>query len=141
VSDTLVDEKADDTCVGRANQCVKTARMESLKFKLGYDCVFVVDCVGRSGGLALFWKEDFQVTIQNYSLRHINRVIFSEVFDCSWKFTGFYGHPEVHKRKESWNLLRHLAKLSPLSWLCMGDFNEIIDDAEKWGGRVALELK
>jgi exonuclease III len=38
----------------------KTARMESLKFKLGYDCVFVVDCVGRSGGLALFWKEDFR---------------------------------------------------------------------------------
>jgi hypothetical protein len=55
------------------------------------------------------------------------------VFDCSWKFTGFYGHPEVHKRKESWDLLRHLATLSPLSWLCMGNFNEIIDDAEKWG--------
>jgi hypothetical protein len=37
----------------------KTAPLESLKFKLGYDCLFVVDCVCRSGGLALFWKEDF----------------------------------------------------------------------------------
>jgi hypothetical protein len=22
-----------------------------------------------------------------------------------WKFTGFYGHPEVAKRKEAWALL------------------------------------
>jgi hypothetical protein len=34
-----------------------------------------VDSVGRSGGLALFWKEEFCVTIQNYSRRHINAII------------------------------------------------------------------
>jgi hypothetical protein len=38
-----------------------------LKNKLGFDGMFVVDCVGRSGGLALFWKEEAHVTIQNYS--------------------------------------------------------------------------
>lgn len=67
----------------------------------------------------------------NYSLGHINGVIFFEAFNCSRKFTGFYGHPEVHKRKESWDPLRHLATLTPASWLCMGDFNEIVEDAEK----------
>ncbi|XP_059458257.1 uncharacterized protein LOC132187840 [Corylus avellana] len=50
-----------------------------------------------------------------------------------WKFTGFYGHPEVAKRKESWALLRHLSSYMPLAWLSMGDFNEILNDEEKIG--------
>jgi hypothetical protein len=37
--------------------------------------MFVVDCVGRSGGLLILWKEEAFVTIQNYSRRHINVVI------------------------------------------------------------------
>ncbi len=37
----------------------------------------MVDCIGRSGGLALLWKSDAHVHIQNYSRRHINAVINS----------------------------------------------------------------
>ena len=32
---------------------LRSVRMESIKAILGFDCVFTVDCVGRSGGLAL----------------------------------------------------------------------------------------
>jgi exonuclease III len=53
-----------------------TARLEMLKFKLGFDCVFVVDSKGKSGGLALIWYEDFHVTIQNFSRHHINAIVF-----------------------------------------------------------------
>jgi hypothetical protein len=45
----------------------------------------------------------------------------------AWKLTGFYGHPETRKRKESWALLRHLSHIQPLPWLCVSDFNEVID--------------
>lgn len=65
--------------------------------KLGYDYLFVVDSNGRSGGLTLLWKEEFRVTIQNYSVRHITGVVYSEAHNLNWKFTGFYGHPEVSK--------------------------------------------
>lgn len=50
-----------------------------------------------------------------------------------WKFTGIYGNPEAENRKESWSLLRYLSTLSPLDWICMGDFNEIVEEAEKIG--------
>jgi hypothetical protein len=46
-------------------------RVEFLKVKMGYANVFVVDSVGQSGGLALFWDEEYRVDIQNYSRRHI----------------------------------------------------------------------
>jgi hypothetical protein len=51
--------------------------VELIRIKLGFDNLFVVDCVGRSGGLALFWKSDTPVQIQNYRRRHINVVINS----------------------------------------------------------------
>jgi hypothetical protein len=46
-----------------------------------------------------------------------------------WKFSGFYGYPEVAKRQYSWTLL--LASLIPVLWLCLGDFNEILSLGEK----------
>lgn len=37
----------------------------------------------------------------------------------------------MSKRGQSWELLRHLSKLHPIPWLCVGDFNEIISLSEK----------
>jgi hypothetical protein len=48
-----------------------------------------------------------------------------------WKFTGFYGHPEVIHRPASWALLCHLSGIAPKPWLCVGDFNEILSNSEK----------
>jgi endonuclease/exonuclease/phosphatase family metal-dependent hydrolase len=66
-----------------------------------HDGMFVVDCVRRSGGLVLLWKEEVQVTIQNYSRRHINAIIKLDRDGVELKFTGFYGHLEVARRKEA----------------------------------------
>jgi exonuclease III len=83
-------------------------KMESVRVKLGFDCLFVVDSVGRSGGLALLWKDPELVEIQNYSRRHINAIVKDRAVAQLWKFTGFYGHPDWTKRHESWALLNHL---------------------------------
>jgi hypothetical protein len=109
-------------------------KMEVIRYKLGFKCMFVVDCVGKSGGLALLWGDEILVEIQNFSHRHINGVIQSICSDATWKFTGFYGHPNVAKRQEAWSLLKVLGHLSPIPWLCIGDFNEIVSLSEKWGG-------
>lgn len=72
-------------------------KIELIRCKLRYTGLFAVDCIGRSGGLALLWGEDFSVEIQNYSQHHINRVIQAHPSSVPWKFTGFYGHPDVAK--------------------------------------------
>uniref|UniRef100_A0A2N9HAJ1 Reverse transcriptase domain-containing protein n=1 Tax=Fagus sylvatica TaxID=28930 RepID=A0A2N9HAJ1_FAGSY len=57
----------------------------------------------------------------------------------AWRLTGFYGAPETHRCEESWNLLRSLNNQSSLSWLCFGDFNEIVRRAELRGHRTRNE--
>lgn len=84
--------------------------------------------------MALLWSEVSEVTIQNYSLRPINAIVSLRELSSSWKLTGFYGHPDHSRREESWNLLAYLQHFSPQPWLCVGDFNEIVDQAEKVGG-------
>ena len=91
---------------------IKTKRshleMEWIRIKLGFEGSFVVNSIGRSGGLALMWKEDCNLVIQNYSRRHIKALVKSPEEGIEWKLTGFYGNLEVARRHELWNLLNFL---------------------------------
>lgn len=57
--------------------------------------------------------------------------------------TGFYGNLETHKHKESCALLKHLSSLSFEPWVCMGDFNKILDNSERWrrGSRPGWQIE
>lgn len=46
-----------------------------------------------------------------------------------------YGQPDATKRHKVWALLKHLAIFSPHHGVCIGDFNEIVVQAKKCGGR------
>jgi exonuclease III len=106
-------------------------KAEVVRIKLGFDNCFTVDCIGKSGGLMMLWRNTILVEIQNFSRQHINAVVQCNSDAPRWKITGFYWHPDVAKRGESWELLRYLARLSPEPWLCLGDFNEITTASEK----------
>jgi hypothetical protein len=80
--------------------------MELVCNKLGFPNLFVVDSVGNSGGLTLFWGDDIVVDIQNFNQRHINEVVKNQNLEVLWKFMGFYGQLDVTKRYEAWNLLK-----------------------------------
>ncbi|GLT53218.1 hypothetical protein SLA2020_265040 [Shorea laevis] len=113
---------------------IKQHRLQHVRIKLGFEGLMAVDPVGLSGGIALLWRDAREVEIQNFSLRHISAIITTEASVGPWRFTGFYGNPDHTKRDESWQLLSHLRHYSPQSWLCVGDFNEIVDRSEKVGG-------
>ncbi|XP_059436723.1 uncharacterized protein LOC132169761 [Corylus avellana] len=113
---------------------LRADHLERVRIRLGYDYLFAVDWVGRSGGLALMWVADIGIEIQNYSRRHISAKVCPSSIEPLWKFTRFYGHPDLSKRGESWSLLRYIARMEPGPWVCIGDFNEIISLDEKFGG-------
>lgn len=69
------------------------------------------------------------LVIQSYSLSHIDALVDGSSTNA-WRLTSFYGAPETHRRGESWNLLQSLNNQSSLSWLCFGDFNEIVHRAK-----------
>ena len=68
------------------------ASLENLKNKLGYEGLFVVDRVSRSGGLALFWKSHFKVKLLKYGRTFID-VEVSNLEMGVWRVMGFYGYP------------------------------------------------
>jgi hypothetical protein len=72
--------------------------MENVRIWLGFSSMFVVDCIGRSGGLALLWGDETKLTIQNFSQCHINGLVENLGVDGSWRFTGIYGHLDIPKR-------------------------------------------
>ena len=113
---------------------MKKYRMEREKFKIGLLNGLIIPSVGRSGGLAMLRSRDIKVEIQGYSRNHIDAVVIDPDSNFKWRITGFYGNPETHCRKESWDLLRSLNQKYQLPWLCFGGFNEIVSVEEKFGG-------
>lgn len=105
------------------------------KFNWNYYGVFSVDAVGRSGGLALFWSQGVNLSLVSYSQNHITAHIFSFNVEYEWTFIGFYGKPKSEDRWKSWKLLDVLCQNVQNNLLIAGDFNEILDQEEKLGGR------
>ncbi|CAA7044705.1 unnamed protein product [Microthlaspi erraticum] len=89
------------------------------------------------GGLALFWKQELEIeilfTCQNFIDTHINAE------GESFYTTFVYGEPDQSKRQEVWQNLMTQAQDRTDPWLLTGDFNEIIESAEKKGGTVRPE--
>ena len=112
----------------------------ALRSKWGMRNVIGVDCgENRSGGLALLWSENITVSLQSFSKGHIDVLVEEAEISIKWRFTGFYGHPETHLRKQSWELLKLLHSQMNFPWLVAGDFNEILSEDEKLGGNSRLQ--
>nr|POE66897.1 hypothetical protein CFP56_28320 [Quercus suber] len=99
---------------------------------------FILTSNGKSGGLALLWKEDTIVDVQTFSQTHIDAVVDGGVGVGKWHLTGFY-NLDTRKRPESWSKLKHLKGTLTLSWLTIGDFNELTSLSEKGGGQHQVE--
>lgn len=108
-------------------------KIEELRIKLGFAQCFSVDRVGRSGGLAVFWKNNVYCEITGYSRNHVN-LNFLNNNVAVWSLSCFYGFPERSRRKDSWDLIRVLAGMSTLPWFIIGDFNDLLAVSDKWGG-------
>ncbi|KAG2696405.1 hypothetical protein I3760_07G057900 [Carya illinoinensis] len=85
----------------------------SCKFMLGFSNYLAVSSEGRSGSIAMLWGWDVNLMILNYSKSHIDACVTVD---------GTSTDKHVNE-----------------AWLVFGDFNEILYQQEKWGGRNKLE--
>ncbi|XVF82812.1 hypothetical protein PTKIN_Ptkin16aG0080000 [Pterospermum kingtungense] len=73
--------------------------MEWFHVKWRFESCLTIDCVGKSGGLALLWTKDINLEVCSYSNYHIGCVIHDDVLGMDWRFTGFYRKPETSRRQ------------------------------------------
>lgn len=108
------------------------AKANNVRRRAGFDRMIVHESDGRSGGLLLLWRDDITVRIQGITKNYIDVLIEGE---GSWRFTGIYGEPEWSQKAQTWDVMRSIRGDLRTPWLVMGDFNEILYNSEKEGGR------
>ncbi|KAG6700327.1 hypothetical protein I3842_08G107200 [Carya illinoinensis] len=89
----------------------KRPKIEVIKRILNFDNSFIIDCKGLSGGLAFLWKEECdasQVKVRSFSRTSMN-------------------YDDLHET---------IKPKGSRGWLCVRDFNEILNFGEKWGGAL-----
>ncbi|XP_031131888.1 uncharacterized protein LOC116033272 [Ipomoea triloba] len=117
---------------------VNREHAERLRVKIGFEGLFYVDSIGRSGGLALFWRRNNTAKLLSFSTNHVDVEVCVTGLG-TWIMTGFYGFPERSRRNAAWDLLRTLAGRSTLPWVVLGDFNDLLFQHEKRGGKTHLD--
>ena len=83
------------------------AWLEIIKIRLGFSGKLVVDKVGHSGGICLFWSDNVLVDLLGFSRHHID-VLVSSHNSLRWRFTGVYGQPNHNLRSLFWKFLLNL---------------------------------
>ena len=82
--------------------------------------MFTVEPLGLSGGLSLFYMDEFQVNILFLNNRMIDIEAVTDRTKCFMKF--------------SWECLTCFSTTRTGPWFMIGDFNEITGHNEKEGG-------
>ena len=132
----------DPSALFLAETWVGEARLINLCSELGFNHYWVTPQVNRLGCLALFWKNSLKIAISTSSPNHIDGMV-GEDQESKFRLTSIYSFPDPARKSDTWALLRQLRASSFVSWVCAGDFNEILWSHEKCGlgPRSELQMK
>ena len=108
------------------------AKADNVRRRAGFDHLIIHESDGRSGGLLLLWKEEVNIRLQAVTQNYIDVVIEE---NGGWRFTGVYGEPDWRHKARTWEAIRSIKGDLGVTCLLMGDFNEILYNSEKEGGR------
>ncbi|KAK8609360.1 hypothetical protein V6N13_061809 [Hibiscus sabdariffa] len=107
-------------------------KAESIKNRLNMEGCITVESGQGSTGLMLLWKEEVSINLIAYSNIRIDVEVTTSI--KSFRFTGVHAF-SGHRTIKTWNLLDRIKSASRLPWLVGGDFDQILSQSEKIGGR------
>lgn len=80
--------------------------MESIVEKMGFNDLLVVDAIGKSGGLAVMWKDSCKVEVLQANKRVIDLKV--EWHDQRFYLTCVYGDLVQSRRSEVWERISRI---------------------------------
>jgi ribonuclease HI len=90
---------------------------------------------GSKGGLLLAWRHGVDLACVSSSVNTITAWCYSDPPNNPWLLTCIYGPPVQKDKSLFWDSLLDDYKDYCGPWMCIGDFNMIISQSEKYGGR------
>lgn len=70
---------------------------DRIRVRCNMDGFYVVDLVGRKGGLGMLWKDRCDLRVQSHSANNVDVLLNERGLDPI-RFTGFYGYPDLTQR-------------------------------------------
>lgn len=83
-----------------AKTWVGEARLRRLCNELKFDHCWISPSAGKTGCLALFWKNTIKVVIMSSSPNHIDAIV-RESLEVQWCFSGVYGFANKARKHET----------------------------------------
>ncbi|XP_061993650.1 uncharacterized protein LOC133711562 [Rosa rugosa] len=104
--------------------------------KLGFSDFRVVEAAGFSGGIWLLWnssRTQIEFIDDNFQLIYVKVTLPG---NSPWMLTVIYASPNHTSRASLWSYLDNLKASTNLPALFIGDFNELVSDADKSSGSL-----
>uniref|UniRef100_A0A803NUS3 Reverse transcriptase domain-containing protein n=1 Tax=Cannabis sativa TaxID=3483 RepID=A0A803NUS3_CANSA len=109
---------------------------EVIWLRLGFNNGVEVSAEGSSRGLALFWRQRWDVQVTNMDTNKIVAKFGGDRFLSDWVRCFTYAPPTREDRLNFWNDLGGFMGVLSTPWLVMCDLNSVLSANEKVGGRV-----
>jgi hypothetical protein len=91
--------------------------------------------IGSSGGLVLSWHPGVDLECFVTNKNNITIWCFSDPPHSPLILSCVYGLPDKRDRLVFWDSFANIGNLFEASWLCIGDFNSVLDQSKKLGGK------
>jgi hypothetical protein len=102
--------------------------------RLGFFLMSHAPPTGSKGGLLLAWRHGVDLDCFSVSDNTIYAWCYSDPPNKPWLLTCIYGPPERKNKPRFWDSLLAEANNYFGPWMCIGDFNRILSQSEKYGG-------
>ncbi|PKI42314.1 hypothetical protein CRG98_037285 [Punica granatum] len=90
---------------------------------------------GHFGGIWMLWQSDrVNMELLQPMEREIHDIVHVSSSSFSSLLSSIYASPRLRERKILWDNLRTVAADSDLTWVVLGDFNEVCSTIERMGG-------
>ncbi|KAJ1415409.1 Zinc finger, CCHC-type [Sesbania bispinosa] len=80
-------------------------------------------------------EDSLDIDVQAHSQNFIHAWVTDKRESHTWSTTFVYGNPRFNQRRNLWDRLQALLGRNDLPWICLGDFNEVLSQAEKVGSQ------
>ncbi|KAL0434725.1 UNVERIFIED_CONTAM: hypothetical protein Sradi_0180400 [Sesamum radiatum] len=117
---------------------IKTAhtdKISSILLNANLSCSDFVSAFNKAGGLCLAWNPSITVNVVLKSPWLINALIFLNADPWPWQFTGVHCPAVTSLKPLFWQSISDICSSFDEPWLIMGDFNAVLSQDEKRGGK------
>ena len=100
----------------------KSLKIDKLKNSMGFSDYFCVESVGKSGGLALFWKDGVELEVIFSNKYSIVALVFLDPSGSPWLLMAVHGSPYLGKKRRFWELMEDIITRFSGVWLEDGSY-------------------